>query len=229
MVCLASVRRAAIVLRMPSSLTSVNSRPSYMRAIASAEGAAGAGAAAGAEAAAGAAAGAEAGAEAEAPSTSALTMRPCGPEPVKVVRSTPLSAAMRRASGEAKTRLPSPVAGAAGAGASVLGASAAPASDAAAAGAAAGADPMSSAVSPSARRTAMAVLTLTPSEPSGIRILPITPSSTASNSIVALSVSISARRSPELTVSPSLTSHFASVPSSIVGDRAGIRISVGMR
>ena len=56
----------------------------------------------------------------------------------------------------------------------------------------------------------------------------MTPSSTASNSIVALSVSISASRSPEETVSPSLTSHFASVPSSIVGDSAGIRISVGI-
>jgi hypothetical protein len=31
-----------------------------------------------------------------------------------------------------------------------------------------------------------------------------------------------------LTVSPSLTSHFASVPSSIVGESAGIRISVGI-
>ena len=54
------------------------------------------------------------------------------------------------------------------------------------------------------------------------------PSSTASNSIVALSVSISASRSPALTVSPSLTSHLASVPSSMVGERAGIRISVGI-
>src|SRR3546814_4674959 len=44
----------------------------------------------------------------------------------------------------------------------------------------------------------------------------------SSDLIVALSVSISARISPDLTVSPSLTSHFASVPSSIVGDSAGI-------
>src|SRR3546814_17960289 len=44
----------------------------------------------------------------------------------------------------------------------------------------------------------------------------------ASNSIVALAVSISARMSPDLTSSPSLTSHLASVPSSIVGDSAGI-------
>ena len=54
------------------------------------------------------------------------------------------------------------------------------------------------------------------------------PSSTASNSIVALSVSISHMMSPEDTVSPSLTSHLANVPSSIVGLRAGMRISVGI-
>ena len=74
----------------------------------------------------------------------------------------------------------------------------------------------------------MGALTFTPSVPSGTMIRPIVPSSTASNSIVALSVSISARRSPEETVSPSFTSHFASVPSSIVGESAGIRISVGI-
>ncbi len=70
--------------------------------------------------------------------------------------------------------------------------------------------------------------TFTPSVPSGTRILAILPSSTASNSIVALSVSISARMSPDLTSSPSFTSHLASVPSSIVGERAGILSSIGM-
>jgi hypothetical protein len=34
--------------------------------------------------------------------------------------------------------------------------------------------------------------------------------------------------SPEATVSPSFTSHFASVPSSIVGESAGILSSIGM-
>ena len=87
---------------------------------------------------------------------------------------------------------------------------------------------MSEASSPSSSSTAIGVLTFTPSVPSATRILPMVPSSTASNSIVALSVSISARRSPAFTLSPSLTSHFASVPSSIVGERAGIRISVGI-
>ena len=46
--------------------------------------------------------------------------------------------------------------------------------------------------------------------------------------MVALSVSISARMSPDATLSPSFTSHLASVPSSIVGERAGILSSMGM-
>ena len=82
--------------------------------------------------------------------------------------------------------------------------------------------------SPSSSRTAIGVFTFTPSVPSPMRIFPTVPSSTASNSIVALSVSISAMIMPEETVSPSLTSHLASVPSSMVGERAGIRICVAM-
>ena len=74
----------------------------------------------------------------------------------------------------------------------------------------------------------MGVFTFTPPVPSATSSLPTTPSSTASNSIVALSVSISARIWPDLTASPSLTSHLDSVPSSIVGDKAGIRISTAM-
>jgi hypothetical protein len=75
---------------------------------------------------------------------------------------------------------------------------------------------------------AITVPTFTLSVPSGTAIEAITPSSTASNSMVALSVSISARMSPETTSSPSFTSHLASLPSSMVGERAGILISVGM-
>jgi hypothetical protein len=70
----------------------------------------------------------------------------------------------------------------------------------------------------------MGVLTFTPSVPSAIRISVTLPESTLSTSIVALSVSISAKTSPGLTVSPCLTSHLESLPSSIVGERAGIRI-----
>src|SRR6056297_14457 len=166
-------------------------------------------------------------------------MRPRGPEPLTPVRSMPLSAAIRRASGEAKMRSPLESWGAAGAAvvesepdslgadvpAPLSGVSSESSPEACGAGAAVS---MSSALSPSSSSTAMGVFTFTPSLPSATRILPMVPSSTASNSMVALSVSISARRSPELTVSPSLTSHFAKVPSSIVGDRAGIRISVGI-
>ena len=83
--------------------------------------------------------------------------------------------------------------------------------------------------SPSPAMIAIGAPTFTPSVPSGTRILAILPSSTASNSIVALSVSISARMSPDFTSSPSLTSHLASVPSSIVGESAGILSSIGMR
>jgi hypothetical protein len=75
---------------------------------------------------------------------------------------------------------------------------------------------------------AITVPTFTSSVPSATRILAIVPSSIASNSIVALSVSISASRSPDETVSPSFTSHLASVPSSMVGERAGILSSIGM-
>ena len=75
---------------------------------------------------------------------------------------------------------------------------------------------------------AMGVLTATFSVPSGTRMRASVPSSTASTSIVALSVSISAITSPDLTLSPSFFSHLASVPCSMVGDRAGIRILVAM-
>src|SRR5215203_45153 len=82
--------------------------------------------------------------------------------------------------------------------------------------------------SPSAASTAMGVLTATLSVSSGTRILASTPSSMASTSMVALSVSISASTSPGLTLSPSLFSHFASLPCSMVGERAGIKMSVAM-
>src|SRR5215471_12284889 len=59
-------------------------------------------------------------------------------------------------------------------------------------------------------------------------ILARTPSSTASTSIVALSVSISASTSPARTDSPSLLSQRAILPSVIVGDKAGIRTSIDM-
>ena len=99
------------------------------------------------------------------------------------------------------------------------------ASGAAAAGVAAA---RSSALSPSSSNMAMVVLTLTFSLPAATRMRPILPSSKASTSIVALSVSISAITSPLRTSVPSSTSHFDNVPSSIVGDSAGILISTAM-
>ena len=70
---------------------------------------------------------------------------------------------------------------------------------------------------------AIGVLTATSAVPSGINILPSVPSSVASTSIVALSVSISAMTSPDLMVSPSFFSHFARLPFSMVGESAGIK------
>src|SRR5580700_11757288 len=56
----------------------------------------------------------------------------------------------------------------------------------------------------------------------------MTPSSTASYSMVALSVSISAMTSPVLTASPSFLSHLERLPFSMVGDSAGMRMLMGM-
>ena len=82
--------------------------------------------------------------------------------------------------------------------------------------------------SPSPAISAMSWLTGTSAVPSGTTILARMPSSTASTSMVALSVSISAMTSPDLTVSPSFFSHLARLPFSMVGDRAGIRMLMGM-
>src|SRR4051794_24216721 len=84
----------------------------------------------------------------------------------------------------------------------------------------------SATLSPSAASTRIGVLTATPSVPSGTRICATVPSSTASTSIVALSVSISQSTSPDFTASPTLTCHLASLPSVMVGERAGIRTEI---
>ncbi len=91
-----------------------------------------------------------------------------------------------------------------------------------------GASAIAVASSPSSNSTAIKSLTGTFSVPSATTSLPMRPSSTASSSIVALSVSISAIKSPERTSSPSFTNHLASVPSSMVGESAGIKISILM-
>src|SRR6516165_4585671 len=75
---------------------------------------------------------------------------------------------------------------------------------------------------------AIGVLTATSAVPSGIRIFPSVPSSVASTSMVALSVSISARMSPDRMRSPTPFTHLARLPFSIVGDNAGISTWIGM-
>ena len=170
-------------------------------------------------------------------SISAFTIRPRGPLPDNLVKSTLFCAANLRAKGVAKMRAPSAALSAAAGGADAgeeasvadlagldVAASAAGAGLAGALGAAS----TSEEDSPSSSKTAIALFTATFSVPSATKSLPMMPSSTASNSIVALSVSISASKSPEATASPSFTNHLASVPSSIVGDSAGIKISIGM-
>src|SRR6266849_4541513 len=82
--------------------------------------------------------------------------------------------------------------------------------------------------SPSPKIMAIGVLTATSLVPSGTKILPSVPSSTASTSMVALSVSISAMTSPDLIASPSFLCHLARLPFSIVGDSAGINTWIGM-
>ena len=81
-------------------------------------------------------------------------------------------------------------------------------------------------LSPSSKITAIISLTLTAAVPSLTRISPSTPSSIDSNSIVALSVSISAIISPAIMLSPTFLYHFATLPSVIVGDKAGIKIFI---
>src|SRR6202795_5066486 len=56
----------------------------------------------------------------------------------------------------------------------------------------------------------------------------MTPSSTASYSMLALSVSVSAMPSPVLAASPSFLSHLERLPFSMVGDSAGMRMLMGM-
>ena len=174
---------------------------------------------------------------ATASSTSARIIRPCGPVPVNAAKSTPLSPAMRRASGLAKIRVRDATAGETGPGtgaATGIGAeTGATGSFAGATRAAAGATSAVGSVSeagssPSSARTAITAFTATFWLPSATMNFAIMPSSSASTSIVALSVSISAITSPDRTASPSPTTHLARVPSVIVGDSAGIRIFTAM-
>jgi len=138
---------------------------------------------------------------ATAASTSALTTRPPGPLPVTVARSMPRSWAMARAIGEAFTRASPPAGGVGGrvaaAGLSTSGAISIVAACSAGDGGAGLAGAAATAPAP-APMIAIGWPIGTVS-PSWTRICCSTPSSKASSSMVALSVSISASRSPRCT------------------------------
>src|SRR5882762_10515691 len=157
-----------------------------------------------------------------APSTSRLMTRPPGPEPCTSLRSTPASFAIRRASGEAFTRVASAGA-AAGAGGGGAGARAAATGGAAAAGTgfAGAAAPSPSTFSPGFPIHATTFPTGTV-VPSGTITFNSCPSARATSSMTALSVSTSASVSPDFTGSPSCLFHFTRRPSSIVGDNASM-------
>src|SRR5437899_7075392 len=153
--------------------------------------------------------------------------RPPGPDPWTSLRSTPASFAMRRASGDAFTRVESAGtgcgAGGAGAGRGAgaggcRGAGLAAGTGAVAAGALA---PSPSTFSPGFPIHATTFPTGTVL-PSGTTTLRSWPSARATSSMTALSVSTSASVSPDFTGSPSCLFHFTRRPSSIVGDNASM-------
>jgi hypothetical protein len=159
-------------------------------------------------------------------STSSTTIRPPGPEPTKSAKSTFFSPANFLAKGDALTR---PSFACAGAMISFLGESTfsscffggtGAASAAGFAGVGAGllsAD----ALSPASSNDASAAPTCTES-PSCTKMSPRTPSSNASISITALSVSTSAMTSPISTVSPGDLCHLTRTPSVMVSLNFGI-------
>ena len=176
-------------------------------------------------------------------STSRLTMRPPSPEPGMVARLRPRSAANFFANGEAFNRpfVAGAGAGATGAGAAATGAGAGAATGTGAGvgdGAGAGAS-TAGASAAGAGADAPAAIKADTSSPSSPRMqskestgavcpcsTPMckrTPSKKDSNSIVALSVSISAKISPLSTASPTFFNQLATTPSVMVS------LSLGMR
>ena len=174
-------------------------------------------------------------------------MRPCGPVPVMLERSMSCSFAILRASGDVRSFAGIVGAAAGDAAGSALGAIAAGAAASAVGDAGSGDSAAGSAVGASgaaAGETAVAVaaaagaaffplpspmiatgVPIGTTVPAGTSCCSSTPLSNASRSMVALSVSISARMSPLATLSPTFLSHFESSPSSIVSDRRGITTS----
>ena len=175
---------------------------------------------------------------------SRFTIRPFSPDPCTEFRSIPFSFAIFLANGEANTRpFDSATEAAAGAGAGacagvgVTGAGAGVGTSAAGAGVDAGA---ASSFASSAGAAASASLRIASTSspfspiiaktaftgafpPFSTPMCSKTPSKNDSNSIVALSVSISARSSPEATSSPTCLCHSATTPSVMVSLNFGIK------
>src|SRR5215212_5092200 len=165
--------------------------------------------------------------------TSRSTIRPAGPEPSIFERSRSFSSASLRTMGEAlkcPSALPSasssPASSSSGASVSVAVAWAPPPSSSPPSSASSSAPPSlrSGTSSPSPWINAIASPTGT-SWPSSAISCASVPASSASSSIVTLSVSISAIGSPSETSSPSLLNHLRRVPSSIASPILGIMTS----
>ena len=160
-----------------------------------------------------------AGGAAGAPSRSRLTTRPPGPLPDRSFRSTPVSRAMRLASGDALTRSSETVAVGTGVGVGGgAGRTLPPSPFPFPAAAAALASPTFSPGAPMYATTSPTGTVL----PSGTRTFTRLPSARAISSITALSVSTSASVSPVFTGSPSFFVHLTRRPSSIVGESASM-------
>ena len=163
--------------------------------------------------------------------TSRFTIRPPGPEPAIASSRRPFSSASRRARGEALIRSPGTGGGSSttvagtvcpspsgtggpppSGGGGVSGGSVDPSPSAG----------IRSAISSSAPAITPITVPTAAVPPAPTRIVRRRPSPRATSSIVALSVSISARISPDETSSPSDLSHRTTWPSSIVGDSASM-------
>ncbi len=185
-------------------------------------------------------------------SMSRLMIRPPGPLPCSRCSGMPLSRAMRRASGDALTRSPSPsparpvaTGGFAGSGATVFSAAGVSAVALSAAwevsvaacsavGPAAATPPAASASARMSEMSSSSGATTARSVPVGTvlfsstRILRSTPVPIASTSMVALSVSTSTTTSPDSTGSPSFLTQLMIRPSSMVGDSFDITMRVAI-
>src|SRR6201991_1812027 len=148
---------------------------------------------------------------------SVFVIRPDAPVPETVLRSTLLSLAILRTSGEERTRSPS-VGTVAGAG--VVGCAAA-GSDVLGAGTVAGAAAFPAA--PPMTATTVLIVTV---EPSGTLISERTPATGEGISASTLSVEISKIGSSRWTLSPTFLSHLVMVPSVMDSPICGIRTSV---